>query len=489
MKKYSLWQDVKVRTLPGIEEDMEVDVLIVGGGITGITTLYKLQDSGLKTVLVERNICGMGVTSKSTAKITFLQDNTISNINDLVGRVEARIYAKSQIEAMRELVQIIEKERIECDLLEVESYLFTKDEKKTKKLEDIKKILNDLGEEVRTVKDVPFDEPVRLALQAPKTYVFHPLKYVNHMKEKFKDVIFENSKLENIEYRGGIYYCLVNGHLVKAKNVVLATNYPYFLFPLALPLKSHIEVSFLGARPQKKIENYSAINIDKPVKSMRFHGDGKKKYRIYLYDSMKSSDIKDIKEHFEALKNKMDVEYAWSNNDIITNDYMPYVGKIGEGDGLFIATGFNTWGMTNSTLSACIISDAICKRENEYADAFSPSRRLNFSKIVRMPLDTGNSVKAFLKSGKKNVNNRGIVYTTMDGENVAICIDEKGKHIVYDRCPHMKCGIIYNETENTWDCMCHGSRYDIDGKCIEGPSNDDITYKGGIGLTKKDLWL
>lgn len=487
MKKYSLWQDVKVSTLPSIDEDMEVDVLIVGGGITGITTLYKLQDSGLKTILIERNVCGMGVTSKSTAKITFLQDNTISNINDLVGKFEAKRYAKSQIEAMRDLVRIIEKEKIDCDLQEVDSYLFTEDENKAKKLDVIKGILNDLGEEVRTVKDVPFDESVRSALKAPKTYVFHPLKYINYMKEKFKDIIFENSKLENIEYRGGMYYCLVNGRIIAARNVVLATHYPYFLFPLALPFRSHIEVSFLGAGSDKKLGNYSAINIDKPVKSMRFHTDGKKKYHIYLYDSVKSSDMKEIKEHFEALKNRVDVEYMWSNNDIITNDYMPYIGKIGDGDGLFIATGFNTWGMTNGTLSARIISDVICKQKNEYADIFSPSRRLNFSKIVRLPLDTGSSVKAFLKSGKENVNNREIVYTTIDGENVAICIDENGKHVVYDRCPHMKCGIIYNEIENTWDCMCHGSRYDIDGKCIEGPSNDDITYRGD--LTKKDLWL
>ncbi len=476
MKTQSIWEYSKKESCKSLENDIDVDVLIAGGGLTGLSTMYELRNSGLAVSLVERNICGRGVTSKSTAKITYLQDNTITSIANLVGYKQASIYLQSQLAAAQNITNIIEDEHIDCDLQECDSYLFTAEEKNVKKLDTIREALSSEGIKVQDMSEIPFNEKFISAIKVNKTYVFHPLKYIDHLKELFKSNIYEHSKLESIDYRDHMYYCQVNGHIVKSKYVVLATHYPYFIFPCALPLKTHIEVSYLGAKKVDKFLNFSAINIDKPTISMRYHTDENANYLIYLYGSHMSSNVQNIKENFEKLKSRRELDYIWSNNDIITNDYIPYIGRIK--DNLLIATGYNTWGMTNGSFAGRVIADIILDRENEYTSLFDPKRNINFSKIIRFPIDVGASATSFIKSGKNNTNNSCVTYEKRNGVSVAIYKDEKGiEHVVLDRCPHMKCGIVFNEVEKTWDCLCHGSRFSLDGKCIEGPSNFDISYK------------
>lgn len=480
MKNYSIWLDnIKTSSCNCVSEDLETDVLIVGGGITGISTLYELKQSNLKTVLVERNICGHGVTCRSTAKITFLQEKIYMNIRKYVGVKEAELYLKSQIEAVNTLKNRIEKEKIDCDLKKVDSYIFTNDDSNLEKIEEEYKFLKRAKVNPQLVKNIPFMNDVKLALKVSDTYLFHPLKYINFLKNKFKDSIYENSKIESIDKTDKGYIALVNGYKIKAKYVVFATHYPYFLIPYLMPLKSHIETSYIGAKEEKDFYSVSAINIDKPCVSFRYHSNKTNNYLIYLFNSYVSANIKSIKNNFLDLKKKKEFEYIWSNKDIITNDYLPYIGRIHKDDNtLLLATGYNTWGISNGTLAGTIITDIIMKRHNPYEELLSPNRNINLSKVMRMPIDIGASIKAILKSTKNNVNNNKVSYKKINGKSVAIYTDENGtEHIVYNRCPHMKCGIIFNEEEKTWDCLCHGSRFDIDGKCIEGPSNFDISFK------------
>lgn len=480
MKNYSIWLDnIENMECKSVDRDMNTDILIVGGGITGLSTLYELKNSGLKTILVERNICGHGVTSRSTAKITYLQEKIYMNIRKYVGVKEAELYLKSQIEAVNTLKNRIEKEKIDCDLKKVDSYIFTDNDNSREKIEEEYKFLKQNKVNAQIVKNIPFVNDVKLALKVSDTFVFHPLKYINTLKIKFKDSIYENSKLESIDKTNDGYIALVNGFKIKAKYIVFATHYPYFLIPYLMPLKSHIETSYIGAKEEKDFYPVSAINIDNPCISFRYHSAKTNNYLIYLFNSYVSANIKSIRNNFLDLKEKNDFEYIWSNKDIITNDYLPYIGRIHKGnDTLLLATGYNTWGFSNGTLAGTILSDIIMKKHNPYEELLSPNRSINLSKVIRMPIDIGSSIKAIIKSTKNNVNNSKVIYKKINGKNVAIYTDESGiEHIVFNRCPHMKCGIIFNEEEKTWDCLCHGSRFDIDGKCIEGPSNFDISFK------------
>lgn len=480
MKKISIWNDFKDNLhCQKIDHDMNVDVLIIGGGIAGISTLYEMKKTNLNVVLVERDICGRGVTSRSTAKATFLQESILMKIRDFVGNKEAKEYLESQITAVKMLKDIIDTEHIDCDLKEVYSYLFTNDEKNIKKLEEEEEFLKKNNINVVNVRSIPFNIPMKRALKVSNTYVIHPLKYIHYMKEKYYDFIYEYSKVDSINKENDYYICEVNKNIIKAKYVVIASHYPYFLFPFLMPLKTHVETSFVGAIKTKDYKNISAINIDKPTISFRYHNDGANNYLIYLFESCMSCNVKNISDYFQNLNKQYDFEYLWSNKDIITNDYMPYIGRIHKNDNtLLMASGFNTWGITNGILAGKLLTDIIKNKKNPYEKLLDPNRKINLSKIIRFPIDVGSSIKALIKSTKRNVNNTKVIYKKINGDNVAVFIDENNKeHIVKNRCPHMKCGLVFNEVERTWDCLCHGSRFDIDGNCIEGPSNYNIAYK------------
>ena len=163
----------------------------------------------------------------------------------------------------------------------------------------------------------------------------------------------------------------------------------------------------------------------------------------------------------------------------MTNDLLPYIGRLNESN-ILIGTGYNTWGMTNGSLAGKIISDIILDRKNRYIELFNPHRKLNLGSFLNFPVALFSSAYSFLKtkvSKNKDWYSERVRFEKRNGRDVGIYIDDEGiEHIVYNLCPHMKCSLIFNEIEKTWDCPCHGSRFDIDGKSIEGPSNYDITY-------------
>ncbi len=174
---------------------------------------------------------------------------------------------------------------------------------------------------------------------------------------------------------------------------------------------------------------------------------------------------------------KKDIKEKYTNTDIMTIDHLPYIGKIKEN--LYLATGYNTWGITNSIIAAKIISDLLVNKENEYAKLFNPLRKslAFFSKIPYYILCQTKSFLGPKLNRRKSWYKNNLKIENKQGHNIAIYIDEKNhKHTVYTTCPHLGCTLIFNEEEKTWDCPCHSSRFDIDGKCIKGPSLKDITY-------------
>lgn len=475
MKNKSVWLDYESIDCEELRGNLDLDVLIVGGGIAGISTLYQLRNSNLKVALIERNKCGHGVTSKSTAKINYLQDILVDIIK-INGKDVAKKYLDSQIDASLLLKNIIIKEKINCDLKQVSSYLFTKDEKKVSDLDLVYDLLKDNNINVLDSLEVPNIKNVIKSIKVLDTYVFHPLKYIDFMKKKFKSKIFENSKLDSLEKVKDYYLCNVNGYIIKTKYIVFCTHYPYFLKPFLMPLKGYIESSYIGCKINNEDKDINALSIDNPCISYRYHKDNKWSYFIYLENSKIASDVKNIKDNFDKLKSKDNFNYYWSNKDIMTNDFLPYIGTLG--NNMLLATGFNTWGISNGTIAGLILADIIEKRDNKYIELFKPYRKMRIKSIKNLLLDVYGSGKALLISGKSNVNNKNVIYKKIDGQNVIIYKDKNNKeHIVLNRCPHMKCGLILNEKELTWECMCHGSKFDIDGKCIEGPSNYNIEFK------------
>lgn len=483
MKKSSIWlENINYKPNDPLSKDIEVDVLIIGGGITGLSTAYHLINSGLKVCLVEKNIIAHGVTSKTTGKLTYLQELVYSDMKKIYNIEKSKLYLESQQEAIKIVKNIINENKIECDYNEVESYVFSCDKNKVEKIKEEKKLLESFKIPVKESKKLPDNKKVEYAISVEHTGVFHPLKYLIKMKEiceKNGISIYENTKIINI-YKDNLYICKAENNIVKAKKIVIAMHYPYFLLPFFMPTKTHLEKSYIMAIKTDKNLYFSAIAPKQPTLSIRYLETSDKIYKILLKDSHNLAFSNNEIEHFSHLiKNlKQTPDFIWSNKDIITSDKLPYIGRLK--DDLFIGTGYNTWGMTNGSLAGKIISDLILNKNNRYTELFDPKRGLNIGKILNFPINLISNVKSFTAS-KINKNkswySSKIIFEKINGKKVGIYIDENNKkHIVLNKCPHLKCGLIFNEEEKTWDCPCHGSRFDIDGKCIEGPSNYDITY-------------
>lgn len=445
MKNISVWEDtVKTRNYPKLNNNLKCDVLIVGGGITGVSSLYHLKNSKLKVILVEQNKIGFSVTGKSTGKLSYLQNDLIDKIRFNLGDASASKYLQSQIEGISIINNIINYEHIKCDLECTDSYLYTNKDCEINKLKSLECFLN--KNNIKTYKANNTIVKNKYMFKVTDTYNFHPLKFIYGLLNNYKFEIYENTRINKINKYQDKYICYFGKYKIDTKYIILASHYPYFLFPFLFPIKASLEKSYISYSKYKN-KPISLISYSNPFISIRNH----KNNLIYLSNSHSlENDVCDRVNYNELLKKisdlKLQSDYLWSNIDIITNDGLPYIGKIK--DNLLIGTGYNTWGLTNGVLAGKILSDIILNKENEYSKLFNPNR-INCKQISGIFNSSFKTLLGYING----INN---------------CYDIKLK------CPHIGCPLIYNELENTFDCPCHGSRFNKYGKCISGPANKDI---------------
>lgn len=480
----SIWtMNEEMRSIKRLDRDIEVDTLIIGGGITGMTAAYFLKDRE-KVCLVDAGLIGHGVTMNSTAKINYFQQCVYTDIADSSNYDNAVKYLESQKEAISLLTGIIKDENIDCDLERVNSYVFANSKEEVSFLDDEVKFLRDNHCHV-IEKEPPINCECYKGYYVEDTYIFNPIKYLNGLKSVIdKSVsIYENSRILEIEKSDGRYMCYGEGFNILCNKVILACHYPFFLLPLFIPMKSSLEKSYMIVSKVNKDRKFTCISSDDPVYSCRFYDDGENIYQISLGKSHNLSFSLDNEYYFDRVKNIFnlkdeDIILKYSNSDIMTPDYMPYIGKIE--DNMYIGLGYNTWGMTNGVLAARMISDLVQDIDNKYKEIFDP-KRINFQTVMKFPLYVFNNMKSFVGSKinkNKDFYSDNVRFVNRDGEALGIYTDDEGiEHIVYNKCPHIGCSLIFNEVEKTWDCPCHSSRFDIDGKRIKGPSVGDITYK------------
>lgn len=483
----SIWNiNEKKREYKKLAENKKVDILIIGGGITGLTSAYYLSDSK-DICIVDANIIGHGVTLNSTAKINYFQECIYSKIIKKTNYNNAVKYLNSQRYAIDELKKIIEKENIACDFKKTPSYVFASSEEQINVLDREIKFLRHNNIDA-TKNKLPINIPYYKSYFVSDTYIFNPIKYLNGLYNILsnKNVsVYENTKIIKIERdkNKNEYVCYSDKYKICAKKVILATHYPFFLIPFIMPIRCSIEKSYIIVSKVKKDKNFTCISADRPTYSCRYYEDKDKFYQISLSKSHDIYSNNDDKYHFDRVKEIFELEnkniiMKYTNSDVMTPDHMPYIGKLKEN--LYIGVGYNTWGMTNGVLAAKIITDEILCIENKYNNVFNPNR-FNIQTIINFPVYIYNNAKSYI--GTKLIKNKywyssRVKFYKRGGKLLALYKDKNGKnHIVYNKCPHLGCSLIFNETEKTWDCPCHSSRFDLDGKCIKGPSNYDISYE------------
>lgn len=450
-----------------VSKNFFTDILIIGGGITGLTCAYFLKDYDV--TLIERDYVGCGATSNSTGKINYLQELLINKnkyIEDL--------YLKSQIEACKIVETIVKENNLNCNYENNSSYIYATEEKDIKKINKIEKILkrNNIKYQININN---FMKNNIYSIKVDDTAVFNPYLYLTSLKEILdnKIKIYENSNATNYIFKDDKIIVQVNNIEITCNKLIVATGYPFKIKAGFIPFKTSVYKSFISASKIDENKKFNSISYDN-IESFRFYTENQKDYLISSFDYSKIGNY-DNKKNYNNLISKLKENYNstpiyfWSNCDITSSDGIPLSGLLS--DNVYIACAYSSWGMTNASISAKIISDNIKGIENEYSKLFNPKRFSNLPKLIE---DNFVNAKSFISSKFNKLDKNEVKIFEKNGIRYGYFFDGEKTHVVKNICPHMKCNLTFNLVNKTWECPCHSSIFDIDGNIVKGPSNYSI---------------
>jgi glycine/D-amino acid oxidase-like deaminating enzyme/nitrite reductase/ring-hydroxylating ferredoxin subunit len=500
----SLWLATTPETdYPQLADGLSVDVAVIGGGIAGITTALLLKQRGAKVALIEARRIVTSVTGNTTAKVTSQHGLIYDHLISQFGIEGAQIYADAQQAAIEKIAALVEENKINCDFTRTSAYVYTEEEAELERITAEVEAATKLGLPASYVESTPLPFEIKAAIQFTNQARFHPRKYLLALVEKFAGdgcYVFEETRALEIDEDRPCQVTTDRG-VVKAGKVVITTHFPFYdhamYFARMHPKRSYV----LGCRLNSKTPAGMFITAEAPFHSFRSNPaeDGGEIWMVGG-ENHKTGQGGDTREHYKNLerwaRERFDVkaiEYRWSTQDNVTVDRVPYIGKASPGsEHLYVATGFGGWGMTNSTVSAMILSDLALGQENDWSALFDPNRFKPLTSAKDFVVENVDVAKHFVgdRLGVQEEENfpdllegEGQVIE-LDGEKVAVCKLEGGaRHAVSAICTHMGCIVAWNSAEKSWDCPCHGSRFNYDGTVIQGPANKDLEK---VSLSDKD---
>jgi glycine/D-amino acid oxidase-like deaminating enzyme/nitrite reductase/ring-hydroxylating ferredoxin subunit len=486
----SYWREVPQVSFEKLSEHTSADVVIVGGGITGITAGYLLVKEGLKVIILEAGSILTGTTGHTTAKLTAQHGLIYDEYINHFGLEKAKLYYQSQSKAIDLVRHLVKEHNIDCDFSEENAIIYSTTDEYAKKLEMEAKAYQKLGIESALEDSIPFNINTKNALIMKNQAQFHPLKYLKELVSAFVKsggIIYENTTAADIGEGDQPVVITRDGHRVKGKHVIVASHYPFvdvmgFYFARMYPSRSYV----LGIKSEKDFPGGMYISAETPTRSLRSTPFNDGKLILVGGESHKTGQGINMMEHYEALTafaeevfGISEFPYRWSAQDLITLDKLPYIGPItGTKRNIYVATGFRKWGMTNSNVAANLLKDMIMEKENPYSELYDPSR-FQADPSLKKVISINTDVASHLIKGKLEVVTRepndlkedeGSV-VMVKGKRAGAYKDKDGKlHIVDTTCTHMGCETEWNAGERTWDCPCHGSRYTYDGEVLNGPT-------------------
>lgn len=494
MMKKSFWLDcTNKKNFPKLQRNEHTEILIIGGGITGILLAYHLQNYFDNIILLEQNKLYHGTTGHTTAKVTAQHGYLYYDLINMHNTKIAKEYYEANQKAVDYLKELVTKEQIDCDLKICNATLYAMNE------EEIKLLKNE--EQAYQILGIPYlKEGANLGFKTSKSIKledqvsFNVVKFLDQILERIdnnKVKIYEHTKVKKTILGDKLQAITIDDFVVNAKQIINASHYPFyksfnFYFTKLVPSISYAVVA--KKNDNIKIDHEMFINVSKPVRSLRYIYQGDEEFILLAGNSRDTSDFSDFEQDLRDLKefgrNHFQIDeylYEWYTQDYQVTDYIPFIGRIKDTN-MYMATGFNKWGMSHSILASLMITDLIVKGGTKYQDLFNPSRKVLFAKTLSYNLKM---VKTFVKTKLinqiKNIElkqNEGKI-DRINGKKYGFFKDENNKiYIVKPVCPHLGCSLLYNNVSKTYDCACHGSRFKYDGTCIDGPANKNLeTYK------------
>ena len=496
MPNHSFWlESAPPPTFAPLTSDVTTDVCVIGGGIVGITTALLLKRAGKKVVLIEGGRVIRGTTGYTSAKVTAGHSVIYSQLESKHGLDTARAYAKANVAGIAKIRELAKD--IDCDLETRSNYVYAEAESEAPSIRSEVESAQGAGLPMVLVTDLDLPFPVAAAARLDDQIQFHPVKYLSPLASEIAgegSFVFDQTRAVHVTEGSPNCVHLENGS-VTCEDVVVATNYPFLdrglFFPRVHPKRSYC---IAGRVPVGKLVDGMYISVDQPTRSIRTIRDGERTLLLIGGEGHTVGQEPDTEQNYANLESwareRFDMDeviHRWSSQDGSTVDSIPYVGTLRRSsEHLFVATGFNKWGMTNGTTAAALLSDMILGRENPYRSLYDPHR-------VTLGASVGSFVEENVKVGKKMVGDRllhpqrGAAADIAPGDAAVVGIgkdqvaayrDESGTlHSVSAVCTHLGCIVNWNGAEKTWDCPCHGSRFDFEGRVLHGPAVEDLEPK------------
>ncbi|AEY65042.1 FAD-dependent oxidoreductase [Clostridium sp. BNL1100] len=475
---------------PELNENIKTDILVVGGGITGIATAYLLQKEGLDVVIIDANRIVHSTSGHTTAKITSLHSVKYAKLIKQLGEEGAAKYGEINEKAISMIEDIIKENDIQCDFSRQPNFVYTKEEQYINVIEEEVNAAKSIGLPARFEASLPLPFAVQGAVCFDNQAQFHPRKYLLSLADIFVKNgghIFENTVALDIHEDRECTTSTRSGFSIKSDKVIVASHFPFYDGWGFYSARMYAERSYALAVKSPVIVPYGMyISYEEPTRSIRTQpAEDGNQLLILSGEHHKTGEDKNEKEHYTNLINfaetdfhATDVPYRWSAQDYTVMNEIPFIGHItGKKMNIFVATGFQKWGMTTSHVSAMIIRDIIANGKSEVENIFTPSRFTPVSSAKNFIKENADVVDN-LVSGK--LESPPIEFTLQPGEGKAVkyhgkkagaYMDNDGNVFIIDTtCKHLGCEVNWNSAEKTWDCPCHASRYSYDGTVVEGPA-------------------
>ena len=427
----SLWQDTALPPFPPLAGDTRTDVLIIGGGIAGLLTAHFLQQAGVRCLVAEAGRIGGGTTAGTTAKVTSQHGLVYRKMVERFGAETAGLYLQANEDAVRDFRSLCRN--ADCGWEDQNAYLYSPTDRGS--LEAELEALHSLHYPVEFVQQLPLPFPTAGAVKFPDQGQFHPLNFLKALTAGL--LICENTPVREIRN----HYAVTDHGLIFADSFVVATHFPFLNRHGSFFLKQYQSRSYVLAL--ENAPSFEGMYRDAAETGLSFR---------YYQDSLllgggghrtgkPNSGWRELEETALQYYPGAKITHRWAAQDCMTLDGIPYIGQYSKNTpNLYVATGFNKWGMTGSMVSAKILTDLVQRKPNPYAAVFSPSRSILHKQLGLNLLE---STKNLLTP-------------------------------TAPRCPHLGCALKWNPQEHSWDCPCHGSRFAEDGQLLDNPATGNL---------------
>ncbi len=427
----SVWLQTAQR--PGFSPltgSVKTDVLIIGGGITGVLCAHRLRQQGVDCVVTEATTVGGGITKNTTAKLTLQHGALYDRLIRTMGQHRAQLYVQAQQAALEEYRRLCKG--MDCDYTLADAYVYSLTDRS--KMEREEAALESLGCPAKFLPRLSLPLPVVGAVRVPDQAQFHPLRFLYALAKDLP--IYEHTPIRELVPGGAV----TPRGTIRADKIIVATHFPFLNKHGAYFLKLYQHRSYVLALKGAPV--FEGMYVDENDKGMSFrrYGDllllGGGGHRT----GKQGGSWRELEDFARRRFPRAQVAYRWATQDCMSLDGVPYIGSYAPGTpGLYVATGYNKWGMSNAMVASMVLSDMVCGRENPWAEVFAPARSIWRPQLA---INGGETMLNLLTLRKP-------------------------------RCPHMGCALHYNPQEHSWDCSCHGSRFTEEGQLIDGPATTD----------------